>query len=230
MIYELIQYNFGSETRSHGDFEHRRAFAVMPATKGIIIQHVTRKTYVRCENIKYTTDAQIYNFTNNMVQHSNVAYYEYFIVNADGQSECADSFASGAITRYMDNIPDLELATSGKINFDATAFFISQFNPLFTDIINLPWHTNADFASNGAPYLTPDDKAAYAAIAKYKNIAVDSNIITHNVIVKWNNTNTTIEHSDLCDAPDTYTIILNPLWLSSIVVCVICAYFGILSL
>lgn len=231
MTCELIQYDFGSETRSHGDFEHRRAFAVTPATEGIIIQHVSRKTRAKCENKKYTTDTQIRELTNNMVQHSNAEYYEYFIVGTDGQSECADSFASGAITCYNGNAPDLKVSTSGKISFNATAFFISQSNPLYVDIMNLPWHTDAEFASNGAHYLIPSDGAAYAAITECRTHATDSNIITHNVIVNWINENTTIEHTDLCDAPNTHTVELNPFLVLAISTCIVSiVYFGMTSL
>jgi hypothetical protein len=180
---KIIQQKLGHEVGLYGDFEIRKAYDLnSKKANGIIIQYVDRKTCATYDNKKLTTTKQIVKFTDEYVMYSNDSYYEYFEV-VDGESINADSFASGAIAKYdkKGNVIISDKTVEGITTIKAESFFISNKSPLYESIINKPWDNNLALPSNGLPYLP---KTYKKTMDKYKENA-DSNIVFHNVIVKW---------------------------------------------
>jgi hypothetical protein len=189
-----------------GEFSVYKEFSIKhPVIKkediyGYIIQKVNKNTKVIYfkddeEKIMNTTD-DIMKFTSNQVNYSTKTYYELFFI-IKGISTYADVFQNGPILHYNiedknDIYADDEVPTAGIISMIGESFFIEDIednviknskkeNPT---ILNIKWDTSENLPSNGLPYTEelPND-------FHKKN----SNILIHDVNVKWNG----IKHKEL---------------------------------
>jgi hypothetical protein len=182
----------------NGNFSVRKQYNVSKIPKknieGIIVQYVDKRTEVAdaLGNIYNTTD-DIRKLTSGIVQYSNDSYFEIFNVFKNGNSKNADAFQNGSIVQYelergklLPNTYDVEdplyekYKTQGNINVVGRNCFISSTNPNYSTILNLPWSWDQNTPAFGLPYL-PYSPERYNLIFS----STDSNILIHNVNVKW---------------------------------------------
>lgn len=202
---------FPYDTRDYinGEFVVHKEFKVKskcnPKSKnvsGYVIQKVEKKTvaYTIKDGIE-TLIPDISKFTSDYVKYMNDSYYElFFIIN--GESTDGDNFQNGAILEYtydeLNNSygPDDRTDTKGTIKIKGTSWFIeakkddvynnynlvSENNIKTINILGLEWSLNKDTPANGLPYISISESA------KINNIPKSSNILEHNVEVKWDTT------------------------------------------
>jgi hypothetical protein len=195
------------EGSSWGSFSVNKSFDVYKSKNntdinGFIVQHVTKNTdaNVLCQDNKIRKINNIDEFTSDKVKYMNHNYWELFPV-LDGEAVYDDSFSNGAVLRYKkegrdwyayDNPP-----TEGKITQKGEFFFIKtekdlvdsvlkfmdvnkrKRTPVYIKIFNIDWDVSKIHPANGLPYTT-DKKAS--ELINFTN----SNILKHNVNVKWN--------------------------------------------
>ena len=168
---------------------------IKKSINGIVVQKVQKHTTARTQDgiVLNSTDT-IQKFTSDNVKFACSIYLEYFHIK-DGELfpiTLADGFAGGAIAKYEYNKKkrknqaifddeDPSYITSGEIVHIGESVFLTDDNE--TTVKALPWVTGAraeEFASNGLPYL---DTGHWDDIKRLAN----SNMITHKVVVTWEN-------------------------------------------
>jgi len=168
---------------------------IKKSINGIVVQKVQKHTTAKTEDeIILNSSNAIQDFTGDNVKFACSSYLEYFDIK-DGDlfpRTMADGFAGGAIAKYEFNTTkniyeaifddeDPSYITSGKIIHIGESVFLTGHNE--TTVKALPWITGVkaeEFASNGLPYL---DTAHWDYIRGLAN----SNMITHKVVVRWEN-------------------------------------------
>ncbi len=186
---------------------------VQKVTEAYTIENTieNKNTSEKIEPIK-----NISKFTSGYVEYMNDSYYELFFI-VKGQSTDGDNFQNGAILKYtadpMDptNVgPDDVIPTKGTIKVTGTSFFIpapreevetllhtiedmhskmninnhtNKRNKKNTiNILGLEWSLNPNTPANGLPYIEWKRSAEVTALRRA------SNILEHNVEVKWDST------------------------------------------
>lgn len=182
---------------------------VQKVTEAYTIENTieNKNTSEKIEPIK-----NISKFTSGYVEYMNDSYYELFFI-VKGQSIDGDNFQNGAILKYtadpMDptNVgPDDVIPTKGTIKVTGTSWFIpatkSDIESLLESIksnvnskrrnkkntihiLGLEWSLNPNTPANGLPYIEWERSAEVTALRRA------SNILEHNVEVKWDSTKST---------------------------------------
>lgn len=181
---------------------------------GYVIQKVEKKTdaYTIIDGIETKID-DITEFTSGYVKYMNESYYELFFI-VEGKSIDGDNFQNGAILEYTEGEdstmgPDDRTNTKGIITVKGSSWFIkSTENEVMDnireaynnsrmnvnnsdnsiDILGINWSLSNNTPANGLPYMSIDGKNII------ERLPLDSNILVHNVEVKWN---TTIKENDV---------------------------------
>ena len=144
-------------------------------------------------------------FTSGYANYMNDSYFELFFI-MDGESVYGDNFQNGPILLYTANPnnatdigPDDEIPTKGTIKVTGTSWFIpgvqkdvkalynainsrmniNNKNSNTINILGLNWSLNPNTPANGLPYI--DDEKSKEII----ELGRVSNVLEHNVIVKW---------------------------------------------
>jgi hypothetical protein len=183
---------------SNGNFNVTKEYRVTASPRasidGIVIQYVNKSTsVVDADGTKYDTTEAIRQYTDGMVQFSNDAYFEIFLLYPTGNSKHADAFQNNSIVKYeledgelvpntYDTTDELykQFKTEGHISVTGENCFISYSNPNYKAISNLPWSDDDNTPANGLLFL-PYSDAAHKTIFN----ATNSNIMTHRVDVEW---------------------------------------------
>jgi hypothetical protein len=181
-----------------------------------LVQKVTEAYTIENKNTPKKIE-NISTFTDDYVNYMNDSYFElFFIVN--GESTDGDNFQNGAILKYTahpndpsDVGPDDKIPTKGTIKVTGTSWFIpatqqeveaviktiaamqSKMNVNSNrnkknntiDILGLEWSLNPNTPANGLPYIEWKKRAEVIGLGHA------SNILEHNVEVKWNSTKST---------------------------------------
>lgn len=205
----------------NGEFIDHKAFKVVPYLSsnifGYIIQKVEKTTdaFTIINGITHRIE-NIEEFTSGYVKYMNDSYYELFFI-LDGESTDADNFQNGAILEYTYNSnnnsfgPDDNTDTKGLIKVKGTSWFIKadkdevieNYNIYNTnnnkmnlnnnntnntvEILGTKWILDKNTPANGLPYIN-----THISIKAQKN-SRNSNILEHNVEVKWDTTKARIK-------------------------------------
>jgi hypothetical protein len=198
-----LRYNPQIDAGDNGNFFVRKEYNVINIAKprqqvlGIIIQYVKKKSQtIDSQGKVYNTSSTISDLTDKNVKYSCDSYFEIFYVFKNGNSVAADGFGNDAMVKYEFDrrerkvVPNTypvsdplyqRFKTKGEITMVGENCFISESNPKYEAIKNLPWYYKPDTPANGLPYL-PFSAATYDLIFS----SSDSNILTHSVNVTWN--------------------------------------------
>jgi hypothetical protein len=215
---EEYNKQFPNDTRDpvNGEFVVHKEFKIKSKINprkrkiyGYVIQKVEKTTdaYIIKDNIQ-TKIANISEFTNNYVNYMNESYYELFFI-IDGISTYGDNFQNGAILEYTYNNsngsygPDDRTDTKGIIRIKGTSWFISatenevKINQNIVNsnsemninnvgksinILGINWSLDKNSPANGLPFILIEEGKEIETLKR------DSNILEHNVEVKWNTT------------------------------------------
>jgi hypothetical protein len=197
-----LRYNPQIDSGDNGNFFVRKEYNVTNLAKprqqilGIIIQYVKKKSQVvDSQGNVYDTSRSIRDLTDRNVKYSCDSYFEIFYVFKNGNSIAADGFGNDAMVKYEFDPEERRIVpntysvndplyqrfkTRGKIDMIGENCFISESNPKYEAIKNLPWYYKPDTPANGLPYL-PYSTNSYNLIFS----SSDSNILVHSVIVTW---------------------------------------------
>lgn len=176
---------------------------------GYVIQKVEKKTtaYTIINGIE-TKIKNISEFTNNYVNYMNDSYYELFFV-IDGLSTVGDNFQNGSILEYTYDDsdgsygPDDRTDTKGIIKIKGTSWFIPstryevennytmvnsnnemnvENDKNMINILGFNWSLDENTPANGLPIMSIKEGR------DIEELEIDSNILEHNVEVKWDTT------------------------------------------
>jgi hypothetical protein len=197
-----LKYNPQIDAGDNGNFFVRKEYSVTNIVKprqqilGIVIQCVKKKSrVVDAQERVYDTSSAISILTNGNVKYSCDSYFEIFYMFKNGNSVAADGFGNDAMVKYEFDRKERKVLpntyqvtdplyqrfkTKGRIDMVGENCFISEFNPKYQAIKNLPWYYKPDTPANGLPYL-PFSQETYNSIFS----SSDSNILVHSVNVSW---------------------------------------------
>lgn len=198
-----LRYTPQIDSGDNGNFFVRKEYNVSNIAKprqqilGIVIQCVKKKSrVVDAQERVYDTSSAISILTDGNVKYSCDSYFEIFYMFKNGNSIAADGFGNDAMVKYEFDPKERKVLpntypvndplyqrfkTKGEITMVGENCFISESNPKYLAIKNLPWYYKPDTPANGLPYL-PFSPATYDLIFS----SSDSNILIHNVNVTWN--------------------------------------------
>ncbi len=181
-----------------------------------LVQKVTEAYTIENKNTPKKIE-NVSTFTDGYVDYMNDSYCELFFI-VEGQSTDGDNFQNGAILKYTahpndpsDVGPDDKIPTKGTIKVTGTSWFIpatqEEVETLIQtieaihskmninnnrnkknsniNILGLEWSLNPNTPANGLPYIEWERSAEVTALRRA------SNILEHNVEVKWDSTKST---------------------------------------